>query len=104
MKNTLTILCAVAALLSAGCGSPAVVQLTPDLYVINKANRAGVFENLDAIKAAVFKEANDFAAAKGKVALAVAVHDAPEYPGHCATVEYQFRLVDKDSPEASAAH
>jgi len=90
-------------MLAGGCGSPAVVQLTPDLYVISKTNRAGVFESTAAMKAAVAKEASEFAAAKGKVAIVVAVHDTPDYPGHFATVEYQFSPGRQGQPEGRAA-
>ncbi len=48
----------------------------------------------------MIEDANEFAKNKGKVAIPLAVNETPVYPGHFATIEYQFRVVDKNDPEA----
>ena len=53
------------------------------------------------LKAKVIKEANAFAASKGKVAIPIAAQESPAWPGHLPSFEYQFQLVDKDDPRAS---
>lgn len=100
MKIPLTIICVLVAALFAGCANPGIVQLSPDTYMLSRADRAGIFGNTAALKAGVIKEANEFAQSKGKVAIPLSSRDTPVYPGHFATVEYQFRVVDKDDPEA----
>lgn len=68
--------------------------------MLSRADRAGIFGNTAALKAGVIKEANEFAESQGKVAIPLASHETPVYPGHFATFEYQFRVVDKNDPEA----
>jgi len=84
----------------AGCANPGIVAMSQDTYVLSRADHAGVFGNTGAMKADVINEANQFAASKGKVAVPIAVHETPNAPMHFATIEYQFRLVDADSPAA----
>jgi len=100
MKTPLTIICVLAAALLAGCANPGIVQLSPDTYMLSRADHAGIFGNTAALKAGVIKEAHEFAQSKGKVAIPISSQETPGYPGHFATVEYQFRVVDKDDPEA----
>src|SRR5690348_69940 len=84
----------------AGCASnPGIVQTAPGVYFISREDKAGVFGNASAMKADVIAEANAFAAKQGKVAIALSTHETPMYPMHFATFDYQFRLVDPDSPE-----
>ncbi len=100
MKTPVTAICCLAAMLFSGCANPGIVQLSPDTYMLSRADRAGIFGNTAALKAGVIKEANEFAQSKGKVAIPISSQETPVYPGHFATVEYQFRVVDKDDPEA----
>lgn len=94
---TLSMFCA----LLAGCASnPTPVQLSPGIYYITREDKGGVFGNAEAMKASVINDANAFAKSQGKVAIPVTTHFTPMYPFHFATFEYQFRLVDPDSPEA----
>lgn len=89
----------------AGCASnPGVVQLSPGTYFISREDKAGVFGNASAMKADVIREANEFAAKQGKLAIAVSTQSTDMHPGHFATFDYQFRLVDPDSPEARASN
>jgi Short C-terminal domain len=88
-----------------GCAAnPGVVQTAPGVYFISREDKAGVFGNPSAMKADVIREANDFAAKQGKVAIAVSTNGTSLYPGHFATFDYQFKLVDPDSPEAKATN
>lgn len=59
-----------------------------------------MFGSLASFKVKVIQEANEFAKARGKVAVPLASKESPLWPGHLATFEYQFKLVDPDSPEA----
>jgi hypothetical protein len=52
------------------------------------------------MKADVIREANEFAASQGKIAIPVYLNSSSMYPGHFATVDYQFRVVDASDPEA----
>lgn len=93
----------LATLLLAACANPGIVQLAPDTYVLNRVDKGGIFGNAAAMQAAVIQEASDFAASKGKVAVPIAARESPMGLGRFASFEYQFRLADKDSPEAQKA-
>jgi hypothetical protein len=98
--SPLALAASVAFAVLAGCANPGVVQLSPDTYLLSRTDKGGVFGNASAMKADVIREANDFAAAKGKVAIPLYLHETPLAPGRFASVEYQFRVVDKSDPEA----
>jgi len=68
--------------------------------MLSRADRAGMFGNAAALKASVIKDANAFAESKGKIAVPISSEATPIYPGHFATFEYQFRVVDLTDPEA----
>jgi len=87
--------------LFAGCANPGIVQISGDTYLLSRADHAGVFGNEAALRAGVIKDANEFAKAKGKVAVPVTTHQTPVYPGHFATFDYQFMLVDQNDPRAN---
>lgn len=80
--------------------NPGVVQISPDTYFISRTDRGGVFGNASAMKAAVIREANEFAAKQGKVAIPLTTHETPMGVGQFASFDYQFRVVDKNDPEA----
>ena len=91
------ILCA----LVAGCANPSVVQMSPGVYELARADHGGIFGNEEALKAGVIRDANAFAESQGKVAIPVAARQHPVgIMGDWASYEYDFRVVDKDSPEA----
>ena len=94
-----TALCVVACILG-GCGNPGIVQLSPDTYMLSRQDNAGIFGNASVMKADVIREANEFAAKQGKVAIPITSNSTRMAPGRFATFEYQFRVVDKDDPEA----
>ena len=100
MKNPALLLCGVALAILGGCANPEIVKISPETYMLSRADRAGIFGNTAALKAGVIKEANEFAEKQGKVAIPVSVRETPVYPGHLATVEYQFKVLDKNDPEA----
>jgi hypothetical protein len=84
-----------------GCvANPGVVEMSPGTYMLSRQDKAGIFGNASAMHAAVIEEANKFAASKGKVAIPITTHETPLWPGHFATFDYQFRLVDPKSPDA----
>lgn len=93
-------LCAlVLALCLGGCAKPSVVQLSQDTYLLSRSDAGGAFANTAALKAGVIRDANAFAESKGKVAIPISSN--AKRPGiGFPSFDYQFRLVDKDSPEA----
>ncbi|MGO9623252.1 MAG: SHOCT domain-containing protein [Steroidobacteraceae bacterium] len=87
----------------AGCAAnPGIVQMSPDTYLLSREDKGGIFGNASAMHAAVIDEANKFAASKGKVAIPITTHETAMGPGHFATFDYQFRLVDPNSPDAKS--
>ena len=103
MKNYLLMLCLALSPMTAHAAKPEVVQLSPDTYMISKADRAGIFGGgIPKLKAAVIKQANEFAASQGKIAIPLGSSERPmgNGPAQWATFEYQFRVVDKTDPEA----
>ncbi len=98
-KLLLVLMC----LMLAGCASGQVVKLSPDTYIISRTSSAGAFTNMARLKTRVIQDANDFAEKQDKVAIPLSYdwhRPAQGFP----TVEYQFRVVDKDDPEAKRAH
>src|SRR5689334_17543699 len=83
-----------------GCANPGIVKLSPDTYMLSRTDKGGVFGNASAMKADVIREASEFAAKQGKVAIPLSLNESPMYVGHFASVEYQFRVVDESDPEA----
>jgi hypothetical protein len=91
----------IAVAFDATAGDPHIVQLSPDTYLLTETNYAGMFYNHAKMKAKVIQEANDFAGKQGKIAIPVNMTDNPPVPGQSMpNIEYQFRVVAKDDPEA----
>lgn len=85
----------------AGCANPGIVQMSPDTFMLTRTDRGGVFGNASAMKSDVIREATEFAAKQGKVAIPLASHEEPMRLGQSlASYEYQFRVVDPTDPEA----
>ena len=93
------VLLAIAAILT-GCANPGIVRLSPDTYMLSRTDKGGIFGNASAMKADVIREASEFAEKQGKVAIPLSLNESPMWPGHFASVEYQFRVVDQSDPEA----
>jgi Short C-terminal domain len=84
----------------AGCANTGVVELSPGTFLLSKQDNSGIFGNFERFKTNVIREANGYAAAKGKVAVPVTMRETPAAPGRFATFQYQFRLVDPNDPAA----
>lgn len=104
MKTTTTISIILLTIFLSGCANPGIVQLSPDTYMLARADHGGIFGNTAKLKAGVIQDANEFAATIGKVAIPFSTNETPVYPGHLATFEYQFRVINKDDPEAKRTH
>jgi len=102
MKKNLTHCLAMTAAMFAlaGCATAPAVPMGNDTYMISQTSAGGMFRSMSSLKAEVMQRANDFAASKGKVAVALASHEAPAYPGHMPAFDYQFLVVDKNDPRA----
>lgn len=83
-----------------GCANPGIVKMSEDTYMLSRTDKGGVFGNASAMKADVIREANEFAERQGKIAVPLSMNESPMYIGHFASVDYQFRVVDKSDPEA----
>ncbi len=68
--------------------------------MLSRTDKGGVFGNSSAMKADVIREANEFAAKQGKIAVPLSLNESPMHIGHFASVDYQFRVVDASDPEA----
>ncbi len=83
------------------CANPGIVKISPDTYLLSRTDKGGVFGNASAMKADVLREASEFAESQGKVAIPIFVRETPLVVGQgFASVEYQFRVVEKSDPEA----
>jgi hypothetical protein len=99
--QSMLLLCVISLAVSVtGCANPGIVKLSPDTYMLARTDKGGVFGNASAMKADVIREANEFAASQGKIAIPISLNESPMYIGHFASVEYQFRVVDASDPEA----
>jgi hypothetical protein len=75
--------------------------MSPDTYMLSRTDKGGIFGNSAAMKADVIREATEFAAKQGKVAIPLASHEEPLQVGRSfASYEYQFRVVAPNDPEA----
>lgn len=84
-----------------GCANPGIVQMSPDTYMLTRTDKGGIFGNPSAMKADVIREASEFAAKQGKVAIPLASNEQALQVGRSfASYEYQFRVVDRTDPEA----
>lgn len=92
----------IGVILSTGCATATsgVMQISADTFMISKTSRAGAFANQSAMQAEVIRQANEYAASKGKIAVARGSRWERPNPGF-PTYEYQFILVDKDDPRAA---
>lgn len=86
-----------------GCANPGVVQMSPDTYFLSRVDKAGLFGNEAAMRSDVIREATEFAARQGKVAVPISLNTTPMGIGHQATIDYQFRIVEASSAEARRA-
>jgi len=74
---------------------PEIVGMSPNIYMITRASKAGMFTNVEKLKIKVIDQANDFAASKGKVVVLISQNFNRPFAGW-PTFEYVFQLVDED--------
>ena len=86
---------------NAGAADPEVIQISPDTYMITRDSKAGMFASMAKLKTKVINQANEFAASQGKIAIPISERTNRPNPGF-PTYEYQFRLVDRDSPDSKS--
>ena len=96
-----TIIAAFAFLLL-GCAS-SIKQISSDTYIISKSDYSPGVGRSSSLRSAVLAEAHAMAVEQGKVAVPISVRSTPAYPFHLASFEYQFRVLDKNDPEAIRA-
>jgi hypothetical protein len=88
-----------------GCSSLStdeVVRMSPDTYMLRVEDHAGIFAfNRGKMKSAAFEKANAFAESRGKIAVPIHLKEHPVgVLGDWPAVEYQFRVVSEDDPDA----
>ena len=85
------------------CANPGIIEISADTYLLTRTDKAGMFGNASKMKADVLREVAEFAESHDRVAVSVLLRETPMRIGQYASIEYQFRLVDKDDPAATAA-
>lgn len=90
------------AIVLSGCANPGIVKMSPDTYMLSREDHGGIFGNASALKEGVIRDADAFAESQGKIAIPINAHFKPvgNGPAQWARFEYQFRVVDKNDPEA----
>ena len=100
MKRMSSILFVTLLVMFSGCSNPGIVKISQDTYMIYRTDRSGIFGNEARMKANVIQEAHAFAESQGIAAIPISYQSTPMRVGQFATFEYQFRIVDKNDPEA----
>jgi hypothetical protein len=86
-------------MLVSGCANPGIIRLSSDTYMISREDHGGIFGNAANMKANVIRDANRFAAKQEKAVIPISTKERPMrswQPAGWATIEYQFKVVDKD--------
>lgn len=78
-----------------------VVQISDDTYRIQRSDKGGIFGNTAKMRDRVLREAEEFAAARGKIVETVTLSERGKGFMRFAKIEYTFRLVDPE-PTAKA--
>jgi hypothetical protein len=84
---------AIMSVILTGCQSTGVVPIGQDSYMIGKKDGAPGLGVSLSNKAAVYREANAFCAAKGLVVFTLRVETRPARPAQLGSTELQFRCV-----------
>jgi len=95
-------LIAIGFVLTACSSTPGIVLVADDIYRIEKSDKGGIFGNAIEMREEVLRQADSFAAERGKAAEKVTLNERPVGFGRLAKVEYTFRLVDPQ-PDKEAA-
>ncbi len=102
MKSLLPIIAAIVLCSSVAVAKdPEIIEISPDTYMIIRDSKAGMFASMDKLKTKVLKQAHEFARSQGKIAIPISERERRPNPGW-PTYEYQFKLVDPDSTEATS--
>ncbi len=83
-------------------GDPEVIQISPDINMITRSSKAGMFTNMSMLKTRVTKQANDFAESKCKIAVPISERVDRPAVGGFPSYEYQFRVNDPGSPDSKS--
>lgn len=104
LKRSLFLL-AVPAVLLTGCSTPGVVQVSSDTYMVTIVDRTGMLSTEPAkVNAQAINQAMEFAETKGKTISPVSFEQhSGGLIGEWGSVEYRFKLVDKEVPQARRA-
>ena len=76
-----------------------VVQISDDTFVIRRSDKGGIFGNTAKMRDKVLREADEFAAERGKIAETVTLSETGKGFMRFAKIEYTFRLVDAELAE-----
>ena len=102
MKRLAVILVALVFVTNASqAKTPEIIEISPNTYMITRDSKAGMFASMAKLKTKVLRQANEFAASKDKIVIPISERTSRPVPGW-PTYEYQFRLVDPDSQEATS--
>ncbi len=90
----------VALVLLVLCSSLAIAEVTPvsdDTFVIRRSDKGGIFGNTAKMRDKVLREAEEFAAERGKIVETVTLSETGKGFMRFAKIEYTFRLVDAET-------
>lgn len=107
MYRVLFLVIPIISIFVSGClSTQEAIPMSQNTYMIRVEDHAGIFAfNRGKMKGEAFKKSQKFAKSKGKVAIPLGMKEHPVgVLGDWAAVEYQFKLVDKDSQEANGGH
>lgn len=78
-------------------------MVSPGVYMLTLEDHGGIFSrSKNSLKSEAIKRANQYAESKGKIAVPVSLQEHPiGILGDWASVDYQFRVVDKSDPSAN---
>ena len=98
--------CGLLFLLTGCISTHDVIPMSQDTYMVRVEDHAGIFAfNRGKMKGVALKKAEEFATSKSMVAIPLGMKDHPVgILGDWPAVEYQFRLVHKNSPSAIGGH
>ena len=97
MKQLLTGI--VITIVLAGCSHTAPVLIGPDTYMSERMSAGGIFVSAGALKAELYKEANEFCLAQGKQLMPDSVVSNEAIPGRAMPrAEIIFRCLDPNDP------
>jgi hypothetical protein len=98
MKFHASLPSALALVILTGCVSaPQISELSGGTYSISRTDKGGSMSDVGATKTEMMREANEFAAKRGKVVSTVSMNETPTPVQGFTAIEYRFKLVDKEA-------